>query len=98
MAQKASQGILESRLEFLELDSINEWINEGVDVAKPEDKARPATRKRNLERMTIEFVRVSVSHLANKGQCVGEEEREPTDKKDNEDDDEGLGSIYIVSQ
>ena len=37
-------------------------------------------------------------HLENKGQEVSCEEGEPADKEDNEDDDERLGSVDVVSE
>ena len=37
-------------------------------------------------------------YLANKGENIGEEEREPADKEDDENDYKSLGSFDIVSQ
>ena len=37
-------------------------------------------------------------YLANKGENIGEEEREPADKEDDENDYKSLGSLDIVSQ
>ena len=41
---------------------------------------------------------ISLCHLQNKGQEVGGEEGEPADKEDNQDYDERLGSIDVVSE
>ena len=41
---------------------------------------------------------ISLYHLQNKGQEVSCEEGEPADKEDNQDDDERLGSIDVVSE
>ena len=38
------------------------------------------------------------NHLSNKSQYVGEEEREPTNEKDNEDNHKSLGSIDVIPQ
>ena len=38
------------------------------------------------------------NHLSNKSQYVGEEEREPTNEKDNEDNHKSLGSVDVIPQ
>ena len=47
---------------------------------------------------TLRYENNVCCYLANKGENIGEEEREPADKEDDENDYKSLGSLDIVSQ
>jgi len=67
----------------LELHCVDERVDGGVCVTKPEDEDNPTFRE---------------VHLGNIGEHIGEEEGEPADEEDDQDDHQGLCSVDIIPQ